>query len=89
MSNTTQHSNKQESAFSPKETQQAIALLYTRPEAAAKLAISLRTLDEQMAAGNLKFCRIGRSIRFRPSALEDFIAENETRFESKRRPARK
>ncbi len=63
----------------PKQEKELTALLYNRPEAAAKLAISVRTLDEQMAAGNLKFCRIGRSIRFRPAALEDFITANETR----------
>lgn len=50
-------------------------LLYTRQEAAAQLAISLRTLDELTASKRLKFARIGRSIRFRPAWLEEFIEE--------------
>lgn len=69
---------------SPKDSQ---ALLLTRPEAAAKLAISLRTLDEQIANGNLPVCRIGRSVRFRPSSLDYFIEANETRLNAKRRAA--
>jgi excisionase family DNA binding protein len=77
--NTTQHSHKQGQLSQDTDAQQVQALLYTRPEAAAKLAISLRTLDEQMAVGKLKFCRIGRSIRFRLSALEEFISATETR----------
>lgn len=89
MPNNTEHSNTRDSALSPKEMQQALALLYTRPEAAARLTISLRTLDEQTAAGNLKFCRIGRSVRFRPEALDEFITENETRFVQKRRAVSK
>ncbi|MES2438620.1 MAG: helix-turn-helix domain-containing protein [Verrucomicrobiota bacterium] len=64
-----------------------IALLYTRPEAAAKLSISLRNLDEQIAVGNLPVCRIGRSVRIRPSALEFLIEANETRLTPKRRAA--
>jgi excisionase family DNA binding protein len=69
---------------SPKEL---TALLYTRPEAAAKLSISLRNLDEQIHLGNLPVCRIGRSVRIRPSALEYLIEANETRLSRKRRAA--
>jgi len=64
------------------------ALLLSRPEVAAKLAISLRTLDEQIALGNIPVVRIGRrSVRFRPSALDFFIEANETRLNAKRRAA--
>lgn len=75
-------------ALSPKDEKELTALLYTRPEAAAKLAISLRTLDEQCALGNLPVVKIGRSCRFRPSALQYFIEANETRIRPKRRAAR-
>lgn len=61
--------------------------LYDRLEAAARLAISLRALDEQVARGNIPVVRIGRSVRFRPSALEYFIEANETRLTAKRRAA--
>lgn len=74
-------------SLSPKETRELSALLYDRPEAAARLAISLRTLDEQVALGNIQVVRIGRSVRFRPSALEFFIEANETRLTAKRRAA--
>jgi excisionase family DNA binding protein len=70
----------------PQETK---ALLLTRPEAAARLAISLRTLDEQIAVGNIPVCRIGRSVRFRPASLDYFVQANETRIHPKRRAARK
>lgn len=63
------------------------ALLYSRPEAAAKLAISLRSLDEQVALGNIPVVRIGRSVRFRPFALDFLIEANETRLNPKRRAA--
>lgn len=76
-------------ALSPKETRQLSALLYTRPEAAAKLAISLRTLDLHVALGNLPVVKIGKSARFRHSSLEFFIESNETRIHPKRRAARR
>lgn len=62
-------------------------LLYTRPQAAAKLAISQRNFDEQCALGNIPVVKIGKSSRFRPSALEYFIEANETRHNPKRRAA--
>lgn len=63
------------------------ALLFNREEAAQKLSISLRTLDEQIAKGNIPVVRIGRSVRFRPSALDFVIEANETRLSAKRRKA--
>lgn len=62
-------------------------LLLTRHEAAAKLAISLRTLDLQIANGNISVCRIGGAVRFRPTALDYFIEANEHRMSAKRRAA--
>lgn len=75
-------------AFPPTDEKELTALLYTRPQAAAKLAISLRTLDEQVALGNLPVVKIGKSARFRPSALQYFIEANETRIRPKRRAVR-
>ena len=72
-----------------KETKQLPALLLTRPEAAAQLAISLRTLDLHVSLGNLPVVKIGKSARFRDSSLELFIESNESRFKPKRRAARK
>ena len=59
--------------------------LLDRPQAAAYLCIALRTLDEQTASGSLACVRIGRAVRFKPSALDDFIDANETRIAPKRR----
>lgn len=65
------------------------ALLYTRPEAAARLAISLRTLDQELALGNIPAVRIGRrTIRFRPESLDYYIQANETSIPPQRRAAR-
>lgn len=61
--------------------------LLMRPEAAAFLTVSLRTFDERVAKGDIPCVRIGRSCRFRISALNDFIEANETRLSSKRRAA--
>jgi excisionase family DNA binding protein len=68
----------------PKESK---AMLFTRHEAAERLAIALRSLDEQVTAGNIPVVRIGRSVRFRPSALQFFIEANETRMRPRRRAA--
>lgn len=61
--------------------------LYDRAGAAARLSISLRTLDDQCALGNIPVVRIGRAVRFRPTALDFFIEANETRLNAKRRSA--
>lgn len=67
----------------PQQTKELTTLLYDRPEVAARLAISLRTLDEQVSLGNIQVVRIGRAVRFRPSSLESFIEANETRLTEK------
>lgn len=53
--------------------------LLTRHEAAHALSSCLRTVDEAIASGDLEIIRIGRSVRIRPSALEDFIEARATR----------
>jgi excisionase family DNA binding protein len=59
--------------------------LLNRPEAADYLNIALRTLDEKTAIGEISVCRIGRAVRYRAAALDDFIEANETRVTPKRR----
>jgi excisionase family DNA binding protein len=56
-----------------------IPALYDRFEAAARLGVSVRTLDWQLANGGLAYVKIGKSVRIRPAALDDFIQANETR----------
>ena len=52
--------------------------LLTRKEAAARLGISLRHIDTQIAKGDLPCINIGRSVRLRPSTLELFVKSRET-----------
>ena len=68
-------------------TKDLSALLFTREEAAQKLNISLRSVDEQIARGNLPVSRIGRAVRIRPSAIDFLIEANESRLSAKRRKA--
>jgi excisionase family DNA binding protein len=68
-------------------TEARFPMLYDRNEAAARLSVSLRTLDEQIALGNISVVRIGRTVRFRPAALEAFIEANETKLSARRRAA--
>jgi len=49
--------------------------LLTRKEVAELLNISLRHLDTLVASRELVPIRIGRSVRFRPKSIEDFIEE--------------
>ncbi len=65
-----------------------IKALMTRQEAAAMLGIGLRTIDTLIASGDLPCVRIGRSVRFRPSALELFIESREMRRNPRRRSSR-
>jgi excisionase family DNA binding protein len=59
--------------------------LLTRPQAAAYLNISQRTLDEQAARGNIRTVKIGRSVRFRKKTLDEFIEIKEDRPRRKNR----
>ncbi|MGD9419537.1 MAG: helix-turn-helix domain-containing protein [Verrucomicrobiota bacterium JB025] len=54
-------------------TKSLAPLLYDRHEAAARLSISLRTLDEQTARGAIEVIKIGRAVRYRDSALMAFV----------------
>lgn len=47
--------------------------LLKRDEAAEILSISLRHLDTLVATGEITPVRIGRSVRFRPEAIREFI----------------
>lgn len=60
-------------------TKTATKQLLTRPEAAESLSLSVRMVDELVKSGDLPAVRIGRAIRFRPSALEYFIEAREGR----------
>ena len=49
--------------------------LYTQAEAAELLCLSERTLERLRVAGTgPRFVRIGKYIRYQPSALEAFVA---------------
>ena len=49
--------------------------LLTQREAAEALRLSVRTLERlRVFGGGPRFVRIGKSIRYQPSALETFIA---------------
>lgn len=58
--------------------------LMTRKEAAESLGVALRTVDALTASGDLPVVRIGKAVRFRPSALELFCEANETRKNPRR-----
>jgi excisionase family DNA binding protein len=54
--------------------------LLSSDEVAERLGISIRTLELMRGRGEIKFVPMGpRLIRFRPEAVEEFIASNETR----------
>ncbi len=53
------------------------AKLITRKQAASSLNIALRSLDHLISAKEIPICRIGKSIRIRPAAIEDFISARE------------
>jgi excisionase family DNA binding protein len=59
--------------------------LLTRLDAAGILNVSLRTIDEKIASGDIPVVRIGRSVRIRPETLELFVNANETRVNFRRR----
>jgi excisionase family DNA binding protein len=54
--------------------------LLTRRQVAETLAISLRTVDELIRTGDLPVVRLGgKSVRFRPAALQLFVEASESR----------
>ena len=66
----------------------ALSQLMTRSEAAEALALSVRMIDELVKSGDLPTVRIGRSVRFRPCALEFFVEARESRMNPRRKGAR-
>ena len=66
----------------------ALQPLLKREEAAEVLSQSVRKVDLEIAAGNLKVVRIGRSVRIRPEALDQYIEARETRINRKKKGAR-
>ena len=59
--------------------------LINRHDVAALLNVSIRTVDEKIASGDIPVVRIGRSVRFRPEALELYVEALETRIRFRRR----
>ena len=56
------------------------APLLTRRQVAETLAISVRTVDELIHTGDLPVVRLsGKSVRFRPAAIQLFIEASESR----------
>lgn len=53
--------------------------LLDRQQTAALLFVSLRTVDNLIASGDLAAIHIGRTVRIRPSAIAYFCESNETR----------
>lgn len=66
------------------ETQQtdnaipADRLLLTKEEAAKLLGVSVRSIEYLRERGRLKSVRVGKAFHFRPTALEQFISDNES-----------
>jgi len=76
------------SAPQPKRSQAAEAWkvsvnttpLLTRPQVAEILSVSVRTVDELIHTGDLPVVRLGgKSVRFRPAAVQLFIEASESR----------
>lgn len=57
----------------------ATPLLLTRFDAATALAVSLRTVDELIARGDLPVVRLGGCVRIRPSAIDYLIEARESK----------
>jgi len=47
--------------------------LLTIPQVAAVLGLKARTLEEWVRRGRIKYYRVGRSVRFRPADVEQFL----------------
>jgi excisionase family DNA binding protein len=50
---------------------------YTRKQAAARLSISVETLDRAIKGGHLRACRIARRVLVTEQACQDFLAHCE------------
>jgi len=47
--------------------------LLSKQEAAQRLSISLRNLDNRIKTGSIPFVRLGRLVRFIPSDIQKYI----------------
>lgn len=63
--------------------------LLNRVEAAEYIRTSQRTLDQNLANGNIAVIHVGRRVLIRKAALDAFLEANESRVNPKRRAARK
>jgi excisionase family DNA binding protein len=63
--------------------------LLTKPEAAEKLRVSPSTVDRLRAQGEIAWVPVGRQVRFRPEAIDDYIerVERRARSEGEERPS--
>lgn len=59
--------------------------LLKRADAARFLNVSIRTVDELLARGELPACRVGGSIRFREETLSRYVEGLESRIVPRRR----
>jgi excisionase family DNA binding protein len=59
------------------QTAELVKLL-TTPEAAARLGVSKRTIQELVTERKLGFIKFGRNIRFSPADIERFIESHRT-----------
>ncbi|GAA5130804.1 helix-turn-helix domain-containing protein [Luteolibacter yonseiensis] len=65
------------------------APLLNRKDVGARLHVSLRTVDELIASGDLPVVRLGRAVRIRPSAIDYLIEARETRVNPRKKGASK
>jgi excisionase family DNA binding protein len=75
MANISHAQTRRETLENLAPTTQPFALLNT-DQAAAALAMGRRTLQEKVQAREIGFVKIGKSIRFRPQDIADFIERN-------------
>jgi excisionase family DNA binding protein len=68
-----------QSHITPPQPAEVSPLLYDRHEAAARLSVSLRTIDELIQSRALEIVRIRRAVRIKPQALVNFIEANTVR----------
>jgi excisionase family DNA binding protein len=62
-------------SIQPNETAELVKLL-TTPEAAQRLGVSKRTLQELAAERKIAFIKFGRNVRFAIEDLDKFIASH-------------
>jgi excisionase family DNA binding protein len=68
---------------------ESVKRLLTTREAAAALAMGLRSFCRLMAAGGIEIVKIGKTVRISQAAVSRFIEGREARINPKRRQAAK